>query len=303
MNLQFLIIRRLLYFDIFKHPLKLSELLHFLPSKIKQEDIEEALKSMVSEELVEINEEEFINVDDDLTKNESRKKYNKNAELVMDTARKRGKFISKFPFIEGVFISGSLSKGVMQEDGDIDFFMITLPKRLWLSRAFLVFYKRIFLFNSRKEFCINYFKTTNSLEIEDQNLFTAIELGTILPVVGEEVFENLIQKNIWIEEYVSGFINKNQSFDKVRKPSLLTKVIEWIFDAKLGDTLDEYILNYTVKRNRRKYHKLADKKQFDQMFRSNQETAKVHPNDHQHKVLTLLEEKERVFKKQKNILI
>ena len=46
------------------------------------------------------------------------------------------------PFIRWVCVSGSLSKGVMEEDSDIDFFIIVQKNRLWMVRAifsFLIF--------------------------------------------------------------------------------------------------------------------------------------------------------------------
>lgn len=301
MNLQFLIIQRLLYFDVFKHPLKRSELAHFLPAKIKASEIQPVIDSLSDKKCIQINEGDFINVDDDLSKNSNRNKYNEQATKMLDLALDRGKFISRFPFIEAVFISGSLSKGVLQEDGDIDFFMVTKERRLWLARACLVLYKRIFLFNSRKEFCINYFKSADQLKIEDENLFTAIELGTILPVVGKSTFLEIVERNNWIKSYVSGFINLNFPMQEKRKASLISKWIEIMLGSRLGNALDKKILDYTIKRNRSKYKHLASSENYDQMFRSNQSTAKVHPNDHQQKVLTMLKQKEDAFYKEKNL--
>ena len=73
----------------------------------------------------------------------------------MPKAIKRAKFISKFPYIENVSISGALSKNYYNNDGDIDFFLITQPNRLWIARTLLIIYKKMFLLNSRKYFCVN----------------------------------------------------------------------------------------------------------------------------------------------------
>ena len=40
---------------------------------------------------------------------------------------------------------------------------------------------------------------------------------------------------------------------------------------------------------------MMNRDNFEQMFRSDEESAKVHPNDHQGMVLTLLKEKEEAF--------
>ena len=58
--------------------------------------------------------------------------------------------VSMFPFVRGIAISGSLSKGVMYKDGDIDYFIVTAPERLWICRTMLVLFKKLFLLNSKK---------------------------------------------------------------------------------------------------------------------------------------------------------
>src|SRR5690606_3777846 len=99
------------------------------------------------------------------------------ANKFSDIARKKAKLISQFPFVRGVMASGSLSKGYADEKSDIDFFIITIPNRLWIARTLLVLYKRIFLLNSHKFFCVNYFVDEKHLGIEEKNLFTATELA------------------------------------------------------------------------------------------------------------------------------
>ncbi len=58
--------------------------------------------------------------------------YNRLAEIRLKDAKKYARVIANFPFIQAVFISGSLSKHVMKPNSDIDFFIITKPDRLWL---------------------------------------------------------------------------------------------------------------------------------------------------------------------------
>ena len=67
------------------------------------------------------------------------------AKNIYQKALTVSRLISKFPYVEGVGISGSLSKGYYDDDGDIDFFIITSPKRLWIARTFLILYKKLFL--------------------------------------------------------------------------------------------------------------------------------------------------------------
>lgn len=43
-----------------------------------------------------------------------------------------GKLIRYCPFVRGAFLSGSLSKGVDNGDADIDLFIVSAEKRLWI---------------------------------------------------------------------------------------------------------------------------------------------------------------------------
>ncbi len=86
----------------------------------------------------------------------------------------------------------------MDERSDLDFFIITAPNRLWIARTLLVLYKRVFLANSHKHFCVNYFIDEKHLEIEEKNLFTATELATVIPLYGSKQYENLQGVNSWL---------------------------------------------------------------------------------------------------------
>src|SRR4029453_17664939 len=89
-----------------------------------------------------------------------RREQEERAASRMNKARRMSRFIGSFPFVRGVMLSGSIDKGVLDEDGDIDYFIITSPGRLWVARTLLILYKKIFLLNSRRDFCVNYFVDT-----------------------------------------------------------------------------------------------------------------------------------------------
>jgi predicted nucleotidyltransferase len=87
--------------------------------------------------------------------------------------------IKRFPFVRGVFVTGSLSKNSSDSSSDLDFMVITRKGRLWIARTLLMLFKKIFLLNSYKYFCINFLLSEDNLEIEDKNVFTATEVMTV----------------------------------------------------------------------------------------------------------------------------
>ena len=136
---------------------------------------------------------------------EKRIKGNEMANNVMPKAKKMANKIAQFPFVRGVSFSGAFSKGYFDEDGDVDFFIITAKNRLWIARTFLILYKKIFLLNSKKYFCVNYFISEKDLDVAEKNKFTAMEVATLIPTHGKKVFERFFFENQCVYNYFPTF--------------------------------------------------------------------------------------------------
>ena len=194
------LLKPILYFSLFKYPLTEEEIFNFSKAESK-EQIKLDLMELVNDNII-YKIDDFYLTENNETLIKRRLEGNKMAKNIYQKALTVSRLISKFPYVEGVGISGSLSKGYYDDDGDIDFFIITSPKRLWIARTFLILYKKLFLLNSRKYFCVNYFISSNALEIEEKNIFTATELTTLLPMFGNGSFHKFYDKNKWVENYL-----------------------------------------------------------------------------------------------------
>jgi hypothetical protein len=211
------------------------------------------------------------------------------AKQYLDQAFKKSKLIGQFPYVKGVFISGSLSKGVMHEDGDIDFFIVTQPNRLWVARTLLILYKKIFLLNSRKYFCINYLVDENSLEIEHKNRFTAVELLSLYPMVNNELHQNIMEKNGWVTEFFSKNYHFNPNVQNLESTALRS-MFEKTLDGKLGDRIDDFFMNLTLKRWHQKFGYMPEN-DFNIALKTSKKVSKHHPSNFQKTVLNGYEER------------
>ena len=196
------ILKTLLYFDIFQYPLTAPEIFHHLTTNHVTTDKVEAELNRLCDQSIIYPVLNFYSVQNNVALGTRRVKGNQMATQSLLLAQKKALLISKFPFVRAVMASGSLSKNYMDESSDLDFFVITKPNRLWIARFLLVLYKKIFLFNSHKYFCINYFVDESHLDIEEKNLFTATELATLIPLYGKEYYPKLISKNDWMNFYL-----------------------------------------------------------------------------------------------------
>lgn len=272
------------YFEIFQYPLTAAELKQYSNcADVPADELQEKLHELVTEG-VAFQFGPYFQTIDDRSWVERRIDYNQRADKFLPVARRMARFIAAFPFVRGVFVSGSLSKHCMAPDGDIDFFVITAPGRLWLARTLLVLFKKLFLFNSHKYFCVNYFVDTEHLEIEEKNLFTATETVTLLPLYGREWYEQFYQANSWAW---ASFPNLPPRPTGQTPPVRLTQwklFFEWLLRSRAGHWLDEWAMRFTVGYWRRKF-KHFDEQTFDNALKSRKHVSKHHPLYFQKKVM------------------
>lgn len=292
------IVRTLLYFDIFRYPLTKEEIIRFSGVLTEPDLVTEALEFMLEKKFIfRFGEFYLVHPNEELVKR--RIKGNALAGDAVEMARRKSRFIGSFPFIRSVMASGSLSKGYMDENSDLDFFIVTEPGRLWLARMILVIYKRIFLFNSHKHFCINYFVSSDRLEIEEQNLFTATELATVIPMYGNTYYHELMWKNEWLKKYFPNYLPRVPMSERIHHPPL-KKITEKILDL-FGTRADQWCMRVTEERWKKIYQKDYSVQDFDVAFKSKKYASKNHPRNFQRKITVLLEENWQAFLKQFNM--
>jgi hypothetical protein len=295
------LLKPLLYFSLFRYPLTEEEIFAFSEADSK-EQIKRELESLVDDKIIfKINNFYLCENNKELVKR--RLLGNKKAKEIHKKATSVSRLISKFPYVEGVGISGSLSKGYFDDDGDIDFFIITTHKRLWIARTLLILYKKIFLLNSRKFFCVNYFISEDALEIDEKNRFTATELVTLMPMFGNGSFHDFYKKNKWAKTFLP---NKKickglENLIPVDKP-IATKLIEKILNTKMGDSLDSFFLKITYKKWKIKFNNLEDH-HFNIALKSTKNISKHHPLNFQRQVIERLNKKYDEFEKNHNIFL
>jgi Nucleotidyltransferase domain. len=285
-------LKKLIYFDIFSHPLRLSEIVGFCDYPgLNPIHAERILRTLEAQGLVK-HQSGFYQIDADFSKISHRITCNKLADKRIKTAVKYSRVISCFPYVRGVFISGSLSKHVMKPDSDIDFFIITKPGRLWACRAFLTLYKKIFLANSFRNFCINYFIDTESLEIPDKNIYTATEIVTLIPMFNYELYREFMASNLWVR---NEFPNYREHPEQYRiHPFFMKKGVEFLFNNWIGNWIERKSF-LTITRFWEKKFSSWSKDSYALSFRSLPNVSKHHPNAFQEKVLRQYKERIHAF--------
>jgi hypothetical protein len=231
---------------MFDYPLKKNEIFLFLNHGDDFIEFERALNFLTNDSII-FKIGEFYSLHNNPALGARRQNGYDRAIIMLRKAEKAAKIISAFPFVKGVAVSGSLSKYFADENTDVDFFIITTPNRLWIARTFLHLFKKItFLFNLQDLFCMNYFVDQSEPVILEKNIYTATEVATILPVRGGEAFEIFFRANSWTRNFLP---NKNICMPSIKevKKTWLRYLTEKILDNRLGDRLDNFLMNLTGK--------------------------------------------------------
>ena len=276
------IIHTLLYFDIFEHPLTFRELFEHTGFRATEELFKSAIENLIQKGYIGAEagyyfiHEKGENVNERVIRLERSEKYHRIARFV-------SRIIHRHPFVRGVFISGSLSKSSISKRDDIDYFVIAQPGRIWICRALLMLFKKLFLLNSKKYFCVNYFVDTDHLEITEKNLFTATELAFLKPMVSSELYEVFMKENQWINEF---FPNKKFTSEGCRdyRDSLLKRFMERWLNGKLGDSLDNRFMKVYEHRSVKRFGTTKNE-QYRINFKNEKSVAKYHPRGFQHIIL------------------
>jgi hypothetical protein len=285
------ILKTLLYYDIFKFPLKDEEIYYLLPSNsIPKSNIINLIDKFSQDRdnpFTGKNGYYYVKPNEENIKlRYERERYSKK---MWKLARIITHIIKRFPFVRTVIVTGSLSKNSSDKSSDLDFMVITKKDRLWIARTLLMLFKKIFLFNSYKFFCINYFISEDKLEIDEKNYFTATEIVHLKATFNTAGMNKFISNNSWIKKYFPNYIPINDllnsaGFKVNDRKSYIQKLFELFFIGTWGNYLDNYFRIKTTDYFKRKY-KVSDKTEHDQMFKSTKNESKTHPQNMQKQIL------------------
>lgn len=217
------VLRMLLYFDVFRHPLTAAELARLVaPGEDAAVGAACAMLASRGQILAQGRFYFAVGQEGAVARREARARR---AERLWPRARIAAAALARLPFVRGLLITGSLSKNSASTDGDVDWMLLVAPGRVWTLKTMLQATRRALPEPVRNLFCTNYLLDTDHLTIDDQNLFTAVELATAVPMAGPEACSALLAANGWARRHVPGFGWSEQRASHaapLRPPALLS---------------------------------------------------------------------------------
>ena len=217
---------------------------------------------------------------------------NLRAQPLLAKAASIGAFLYKFPYVRAVAVSGSLSKNYADKKADIDYFIITKANRLWIARTILHLFKKLtFLVGKQNFFCMNYFVDEEDLIIPEKNIYTAVEIVTLLPLAGTFTLNKFLEKNNWTKKWLPGYEHK-RNLKTAEGGSGFKKFTEWFFNGTAGEELDRFLYRWTTHRWQKKEQQGRKNSKGKVMnLLTGKHFSKSNPETFQEKILTRYNDK------------
>lgn len=215
-NLKKEIVQTLIRFNLFHHPLSAVEIYKFLGTECSYSDLLNNLDTLVNEDKVKHIRGFYCLPGREEVINERFKKLNY-FKAKIKKAKRFAKLVSIFPFIEAISISNIIGDHNLKKGSDIDFFIISRPGSLWLTRFFCTFWAKILGLrpnNKTKEdkICLSFYISSDNLNLEkylynQDDFYFKYWLVGLEPIFARKNFWLKFWKNnLWIKKYLPNFI-------------------------------------------------------------------------------------------------
>ena len=286
------VIKGILYYDIFNHPLTKNEIYENCYLDISQFELEIILMELMEEGIL-MEKKGFYQVTNSHFSNIQKRVFaNQQAQKALPIAYEYAQQIGGLPFVKGVCLSGNLSKGYFDRNSKINYFIITTHNRVWLAKYFFEKFKRSLPSEEHKYLDANYFISERKLAIRDENKFVATELINLVPLINYDLFKKLMSKNSWLQQWFPNKDIHNGEFCQ-DLPETQSKY-EVFLESFGGDLADDFLMKKNYNRLKKEFSKMTDE-EFELNFRSEKHVSKNHPQGYQNSTLKKWQKKIEVF--------
>jgi hypothetical protein len=155
-----------------------------------------------------------------------------------------GRILGALPFVRMVALTGSLALLNLSKNPDMDFMLVTRHGRVWTARAFAIVLGKISSLLG-DTICPNVIVSECALEWPMHDLYSARELGQMIPLAGDDYYHRLLAANSWVESYLP---NLYPIVSRAFKISEIWRAAEIPLQGAFGDKLEFWEMNRKIAR-------------------------------------------------------
>lgn len=189
--------------------------------------------------LIEKKESSNIQLESNIS-NDNKYSFDEKSDLMseyVDFINKYGNLYKSIPFVKSIYLCNSITFNALNKESDIDIFIVSKEKSMWLCRFFSVLYFhfawiRRYWKKIRKRFCLNFYVDESSMNLFDISLkpidiYLVYWLAHLIPLYSEDscYIDDMYTKNKWITNFLSN-IKLKQNIN------IWTEIFTWTTSSK-----------------------------------------------------------------------
>ena len=277
------IVRAVAFFDLFDFPLTSLEIWQYLDVKTNLKEIEDVLE--IENEYLEHSEGFYFLKNRKKIIDIRKERYNIN-DSKLKIAIKISKVFSTLCSIKMIAVANSIGSHNLKEDGDIDMFIVTRKKQLWITRLLLVVLVKFLNMRPREgdekdKICLSFFVDENNLNLEKfklkDDIYFNYWLAGLVPIYfREDTYHEFIKENHWIKKELPNWelkqvgkgrqikskfkfkcaFNLYESLAKEIQLRMMSSRIKELMNQDNRVVINDHVLKMHVQDNRKKYRDL-----------------------------------------------
>jgi hypothetical protein len=239
-SLSHAILRTVAYGDLFDFPMTAAEILRYLEAiPASADEVRHAAERMSPGQLQHAGRYFVLPGRAQLAEIRDRRAVV--ATRLWPDAERCAYSLGRLPFVRMVAVTGALAMDNVDDGADLDFLIVTEPARVWLCRTVIIQLVRLYKLRG-VVICPNWILSREAIRLERRDLFSARELAQMVPLVGPEVYRQMIEANDWMRELLPNAVGPPRTNQPVTVgASPVTRLGEVVLRSAVGDPLERWV--------------------------------------------------------------
>lgn len=163
------IVEAIAFFDLFSFPLTALEVLKYSKMKSSYEEVLECLCELKEKDIIKRSEGLYFLPERDEIVSERKKRYNY-SDRKFKKAIRVAKIFRFIPWVRMICVANLIGRDNLRDGSDIDLFIVTDHKKIWLSRFFLVAIAKFLNVrpqknNQKDKICLSFFISEKNTDL------------------------------------------------------------------------------------------------------------------------------------------
>jgi len=169
-----------------------------------------------------------------------RKKLSNNTEKQEKILNKYHFLYKQIPFVDSIYVCNSLSFKSINENSDIDLFIVTKDNRMFLAKLFIwLFFKIFWMYGTHQKdkFCIWFYVSKSNqdlypISILPVDLYLAYWIAHLQTLYSENWNFDIYKENIWVKSIIPNYNMEEKKILNIKTSNwkwTIKKILEMIF--------------------------------------------------------------------------